>query len=126
MATENLSLTGLWHGQFSYPRGLPPEFFTATLVEEPDWLSGATTENMRGVTVSARLLGRRDGQSVNFTKTYEGDFRRHSVLYAGVLNGERTEIEGIWTVPRSWSGKFLMIRQSGVVQKHRKLVAAPA
>jgi len=46
-------------------------------------------------------------------------------MYAGTLNGDRTEIEGIWTVPRSWSGRFLMIRQSQVVQKRRRLVAAP-
>jgi hypothetical protein len=125
MATENLSITGLWHGQFSYPRGLPPEFFTATLLDEPGWLSGATTETLKGVTICASLLGRRDGHSVTFTKTYQGERRRHAVLYAGTLNGDRTEIEGIWTVPRSWSGRFLMIRQSRVVQKRRRLVAAP-
>jgi len=68
VAAENLSITGLWHGQFSYPRALPPEFFTATLQDEPGWLTGCTTETYRGRPLCARLLGRRDGQSVAFTK----------------------------------------------------------
>jgi len=42
-----------------------------------------------------------------------------------MLNDDRTEIEDIWTVPRSWSGRFLMIRQRGVVQKRRLRLAVP-
>jgi hypothetical protein len=116
---SGVSLTGLWHGQFSYPSGAPAEFFRATLLETPEWLSGSTQEvsqfgESKGKTLYATLRGRRDGSAVSFVKTYESQTRSHSVNYAGTLNGDATEIEGIWTVPGVWSGKFLMIRESGI------------
>jgi len=38
------------------------------------------------------------------------------------LNADATEIEGTWTVPDTWSGKFLMIRSTGITQKATKNV----
>jgi hypothetical protein len=113
------SLSGLWQGRFSYPRGHGPEFFTATLLETPEWLSGSTQETAqfgrdKRKTLYATLLGRREGRAVTFRKTYESETRSHAVDYNGTLSADGLEIEGTWTVPRSWSGKFLMIRSSGL------------
>ncbi len=121
----NSSLTGLWHGQFSYPSTFPDEFFTATLLETPDWLSGsiqevAKTGRSAGKTLYATLLGRRDGNAVSFRKTYESAARGHSVDYAGTLNEDATEIEGEWSIPAHWSGRFLMIRATGLSQVLRR------
>jgi hypothetical protein len=125
------NLTGIWQGQFSYPEKLPPEFFTATLLERPGLLGGSIQETHQhgktaGKTFYASVHGRRVGNAVTFTKTYETPPRRHSVHYDGTLNEEGTEIEGSWTVPGSWSGRFLMIRTSGLAQDAAKQVAAPA
>lgn len=113
------NLTGLWQGQFSYPRGPGPEFFTATLLETADFLSGSTQEvalfgRSKGRTLYASLSGRREGAQVRFLKTYESETRNHSVRYDGLLNTDGTEIEGTWTVPGNWSGRFLMIRDIGL------------
>jgi hypothetical protein len=122
------SLTGLWHGQFSYPRGLPPEFFNATLVETADLLGGSiqeTPQNGRhkGKTFYASVSGQRAANQVRFTKRYETPPLVHSVFYEGTLNADATEIEGTWTVPNAWSGKFLIIRSSGIAMKAAKRVA---
>jgi hypothetical protein len=39
-----------------------------------------------------------------------------------MLNADATEIEGTWTVPDTWSGKFLMIRSTGITQNATKNV----
>jgi hypothetical protein len=120
MAPEN-TLTGLWQGQFSYPRAMPPEFFTANLIEAPDFIGGSIQETARsgkhaGKVFYASVHGSRDGNMVRFTKTYETPPMLHEVLYQGTINAEGTEIDGTWTLPGSWSGRFLMIRSTGLAQ----------
>lgn len=39
------------------------------------------------------------------------------MAYDGSINGERTEIEGRWSISIEASGKFLMIRTRGVTEK---------
>jgi hypothetical protein len=114
-------LTGLWHGQFSYPNTQAPEFFTANLLESGDFLGGSiqeTAANGRhaGMTFYATVRGRRDGRVVSFLKIYETSPRTHRVRYDGTLSEDGTEIEGVWRVPGSWSGPFLMIRSSRLGQ----------
>lgn len=94
--------------------------FTASLVETLGRIGGATEEpcprggGPAGV-LRATLAGRRDGSAVQFVKRYDGAVRGYAtVLYAGTLSGDGSEIEGSWTVPQSWSGTFLMIRTSGI------------
>jgi len=121
------SLTGLWHGQFSYPIANPPEFFIANLLETTDFIGGSIQETVqngrhKGKIFHASVSGQRTGNHVQFTKRYETPPRIHSVHYEGTLNADSTEIEGTWTVPNSWSGKFLMIRSSGLTQKTAKRV----
>jgi hypothetical protein len=90
------------------------------LTESDCWLTGATEEtgatgDARGLTITATLQGRRTGCSVTWLKIYDGSFRLYdSVHYAGDVNADGTEIEGRWTVPGSWSGRFLMIRSGGL------------
>jgi hypothetical protein len=113
------SLTGVWQGLYSYADGLSVSF-VATLIESGTSLSGATHEpRISGLgppsTIFATLAGSRDGNAVAFIKTYgrEAGAGYGRVDYAGLLNGERTEIEGRWHIPGAGSGKFLMIRSAG-------------
>jgi hypothetical protein len=115
-----VDLSGVWHGLYSYPRNRDPVSFVATLTEGNSWLTGATQEtgvvgDARGLTISATLQGRRTGRSVTWLKTYDRSYRLYdAVHYAGNVSADGTEIEGRWTIPGSWSGKFLMIRSGGL------------
>jgi hypothetical protein len=113
------SLTGVWHGLYSYPSGRAPVSFVATLIEAGSTVTGATHEpcGMGGPpseTLYATLLGRRHDSAVTFEKTYDGANPHYGrVAYEGTLSADGTEIEGRWIVRGSWSGKFLMIRDAG-------------
>lgn len=110
------SLTGVWHGLFTYPYHQDPGAFTATLLETGPFLTGTTHED--GVSddgaptaLYALIDGEREESMVYFDKTYDSTGGwDHLVRYQGRLNADWTEIEGRWTVPGVWSGKFLMIR----------------
>ena len=122
------SLSGLWHGQFSYPRLLEPEFFTATLLETPDHLGGSIQEvhragRAKGETLYATVHGERRGAKVSFRKTYESASHTHSVLYEGTVNADATEIEGGWRIPGNWSGRFLMLRDTGLAEAASRRIA---
>jgi hypothetical protein len=112
------SLTGIWHGLYSYPIPRAPVSFMATLIETASTVSGTTHERCDiGVSpdeiLCATLLGRRQDSVVAFVKTYDGANPHYgTVAYEGILSADGTEIEGRWTVPGNWSGKFLMIRSS--------------
>ncbi len=116
--SNNLNLTGVWQGLYSYPQALAPVAFTATVLDS-GWLSGSIHEIAMGednvpVQVFATILGRREGWAVEFDKTYDGQKGwSHAVGYAGALNEDATEIQGRWSIPGVWSGKFLMIRPEG-------------
>jgi hypothetical protein len=113
------SLTGIWHGIYSYPIGRAPVSFVATLIETASAVSGATHEpcttgGTPNEILYATLLGSRQHRTVAFVKTYDGANPLYgTVAYDGTLSTDGTEIEGRWTVPGNWSGKFLMIRSAG-------------
>ena len=113
---NGLSLTGLWHGLFSYPRRFDPTSFVAILIESRASFSGTThepctTREIPGGVLYATLRGERAGAAVAFTKAYDGTGGwTHSVAYDGVFNSDGSEIEGRWRVRDNWSGKFLMVR----------------
>jgi hypothetical protein len=117
MQTENL--TGVWQGLYTYLVGGASVSFVATLIESGRVLSGSIHEPRSfgvplGETVYATLLGSRSDSAVSFTKTYQGAGPGYGrVEYEGTLSGDRTEIEGVWTIPRAGSGKFLMVRSAG-------------
>ena len=115
MQADPQNLTGVWNGLYSYPDGRSVTF-VATLIDGGSTLSGSTHEPCVGVdapagTLFASLMGGRVGSAVSFRKTYEAaDPRWGTVNYEGKLNAEATEIEGRWSIPGVWSGKFMMIR----------------
>ena len=115
MDTQAQDLTGVWNGLYSYPDGRSVTF-VATLIDSGSTLSGSTHEPCVGgdcpaATLFATLMGSRAGSAVTFRKTYEAASLRYgTVNYEGRLNADATEIEGRWTIPGVWSGRFLMIR----------------
>jgi hypothetical protein len=117
---DALNLTGLWHGQYSYPTVPAPVPFTAALADGSGLLSGTSEEiptlgNAAGMTLTATLQGRRTGHSVTFLKTYdELRYGYDAVRYSGDVNHDGSEIEGRWTIPGAGSGRFLMIRAGAV------------
>jgi hypothetical protein len=97
--------------------------FFGPLTTRPDlWESGIGQRLVAATCLYAVIAGRRSGSAVTFLKTYQNAPLGYGVVnYGGTLNADHTEIEGSWQIPRnwfglflSWSGKFLMIRHSGV------------
>jgi hypothetical protein len=114
---SNRSLTGVWQGIYSYPPGThPPVGFTATLIEAGGLLSGSVHEpctvgGSPNETLFFTLNGSRQATAVNFIKTYHGTNPYYTrIIYDGTVNDDATEIEGRWTIPGNWSGRFLMTR----------------
>jgi hypothetical protein len=120
MTSPKDTLTGVWHGLYSYKAHAEPVYFVATLIQSGTHISGLTHESEIGKTGAPLVLyagieGARHGTSIQFTKSYDGSGGwDHSVAYDGILNGEATEIEGRWVIGQQASGKFLMIRTRGV------------
>jgi hypothetical protein len=124
MAGAKQSLTGIWHGLYTYAGQPEPVYFVATLIHSGALLMGTTHESAEGrsgapLTLFASIDGRVDADIVTFSKTYDGsDGWNHAVSYEGLLNGERSEIEGHWAIApgngqMGARGRFLMIRSSG-------------
>jgi hypothetical protein len=115
------NLTGVWHGLYTYPDGLSVSF-VATLIEAGSSVTGSVHEpctigDSPNETMFATLSGSRHDSAVHFVKTYEGtDPHYGTVNYEGTLSLDGTELEGRWTVPGNWSGRFLMIRSGSVTE----------
>jgi len=126
MPESPANLTGLWHGQYSYPiAARAPVPFAANLIEAEDRLGGSITERamlgrVKGRSLYATINGMRAGSAVSFMKLYEahsGPYTR--VSYEGVLSADGLEIDGEWSAS-GWSGRFLMIRAGGLRTTARK------
>ncbi len=124
------NLTGFWHGQYSYPIATrAPVPFTANLVEADGAVGGSITERAdvgkgKSRKLYATIYGRRSGIAVSFMKTYEARSGPYtSVAYQGALSEDGLEIDGDW-IASGWSGRFLMIRTSGLKGFARKKVEA--
>jgi hypothetical protein len=119
---RNDSLTGVWQGLYSYPpeAKMRESHFVATLFDTGGLLGGTIHENMNRLNGSvtpanASVDGRCDGDHVHFVKSYDGTgCLTHQVHYDGVLNADRTKVEGTWTIfSIRWGrqgGRFLMVR----------------
>jgi hypothetical protein len=121
------TLTGIWHGLYSYLDGRPSVSFVATLIESGTTVSGTTHEPTDGQgepkgTLYATLTGHRQGASVAFLKTYDRAGPRYlsAVAYQGILSSDGTEIEGAWLIAGAGWGKFLMIRSAGKAEAVRR------
>jgi hypothetical protein len=123
MALPKDSLTGIWHGLYSYAAYREPVYFVATLIDAGSFVSGTTHESEIGetgapLTLFAAIEGSKAGKAVNFTKTYDGSGGwEHAVAYEGRLNTDATEIEGMWHIGTKASGRFLMIRSRGATEE---------
>lgn len=128
MPETEKSLTGVWHGLYTYPRELQPVYFMATLIQSGGHLSGTTHEAEKGedgapLALFAMIGGARSGASVVFSKTYDGSAGwTHDVAYDGRLDDAEDEIEGRWTIAPTaerpgLSGRFMMMRSSGASEK---------
>lgn len=135
--TAKESLTDIWHGLYTYASQPEPVYFVATLIQSGMLLMGTTHESAEGrtgapLTLFASLDGRLDQDIVTFTKIYDGSHGwHHQVAYEGLLNGERTEIEGHWRIApgngqMGARGRFLMIRSSGASEAAVRGVFAKA
>lgn len=131
------SLTGIWHGLYTYMSQPEPVYFVATLIHSGSLLMGTTHESAEGrtgapLTLFAAIDGQADQDIIAFTKTYDGSSGwNHAVEYEGLLNGERTEIEGHWVIApgngqMGGRGRFLMIRSSGASEAAVRKVFAKA
>ena len=133
--SEPLSLTGVWDGQYSYPRGLAPVQFTAVILQTGAAFSGTTHEQptqgpSAGKTLNATIDGEQLGSAVSFTKIYDPAHKTHGrpIRYEGALSADGNEIDGRWTILGALSGKFLMIRsgRQATAAKARKRTSVPA
>jgi hypothetical protein len=110
------NLTGVWHGYYGYPGAELTVDVMATLLEAGSQFSGSISEpaildDAAGDTLFTIVSGGREGGTVSFEKTHEGDRPNYNIVrYTGQLAEDGQEIEGRWTIPGSWSGRFLMIR----------------
>lgn len=131
MTDLDFNLTGNWKGILYYPRWLPPLQFEAELRDHNGALAGETREigDMgpgTGQQLIALLEGTRAGSRITFIKRYDHLGRsEYAVFYDGSLNHDGSEISGVWSIPDSWSGTFLMMRgKPDGVEEERK-VAEP-
>jgi len=122
------SLTSLWNGRYSYPViTRAPVPFVANLIDAGDCLGGSITERAmigrsKSRTLYATISGRRAGAAVRFMKIYEANSSPYtSVAYEGSLSEDGLEINGDW-MAAGWSGRFLMIRATGLRMHMRKTV----
>jgi hypothetical protein len=128
MAMPKDSLTGVWHGLYSYAAYREPVYFVATLIDAGSFIGGSTYESEIGetgapLTLFASIEGTKAGLHIVFTKTYDGSGGwAHTVRYEGMLNADRTEIEGTWAIRNgpggaTANGRFLMIRSRGATEE---------
>jgi hypothetical protein len=129
---QNPSLTGVWHGLYSYLAPASPIHFVATVISSGTFIGGSTHEAVTGsrgapLTIFAGIDGLCSGHAVSFRKVYDGTGGWiHHVDYEGILNADATEIEGQWTLPAGWKGRFLMIRSPGATEEVARKIYARA
>jgi hypothetical protein len=117
---DNLDLTGMWDGVYSYPAvpdAGPTTPFLADITESGGQISGTIIEphEFRHGTAHATIIGHRVGTMVDFSKTYHGAGEEYDepVSYTGQLSDDGTLITGHWMM-QEWSGPFEMVRQAQV------------
>ncbi len=117
MARRRDSLSGPWSGAYRFASDVWPEVvFNAQIEEVEGAFSGALQEpNVYGLAagnvITSDIEGVRNGQSIVFTKFYDGSGgMAHAVRYEGTVDANLSRIDGTWSIPRDWSGSFFMVR----------------
>lgn len=117
-AAQAQAMAGLWQGQYHYPKDeRPPVRFKLKLTAGgTTYFSGLMYEpntfgDHSNNELAADIIGYADEKGVvTFLKKYDGTAGAdHVVIYRGQLVG-RDRLEGTWTVPDAWSGRFEMWR----------------
>jgi len=118
MSKRRASLTGAWSGAYRFPGDSRPEVVFNVQIEE---VGGAFTGALQepnvygfapGAVITSEIEGVRTGQSVAFTKFYDGSGgMRHAVRYEGAADQALMRIDGKWSIPGDWSGTFFMLRE---------------
>lgn len=111
------SLTGSWSGAYRYSSDVRGEVvFNAQIEEVGGAFTGALQEPnahgyASGSVVTSDIEGVRTGNSVVFTKFYDGSGGMfHAVRYQGTVDANLTRIDGKWSIPRDVTGTFFMVR----------------
>ena len=121
-ADDDASLTGVWHGLYTYTSHayMPESHFVCVLIDNGGRLSGTIHETInRYRAASSEAFALVDGAHcaghVTFLKTYDGTGGvSHRVSYAGMLICDGDEVEGDWRIEGQYgvtTGHFLMIRK---------------
>jgi len=122
---QDKPLTGLWGGEYAYPKdsGQEPVKFTVVLIQDGNTVAGFMKEpNTFGKRnepwLHAVFKGRLDQNAgkITFTKTYDGTAGEdHNVEYSGQVSEDGTKIEGTWTIKLEgqpdFSGGFTLKKQ---------------
>ena len=125
-------LSGRWIGRYDYnSNALPAVAFEVVLDDDGGDLSGMITEpngfrGDRGAVLRARLIGGREGATVQFVKYYIGFDQDDDPHYAGTANAALTRIEGRWHFPTvgGAGGRFVMTRERvQVLSRARRMEA---
>ena len=123
MTARRASLSGSWSGAYRFPRDAQPEIvFNAQIEEVEGAFTGALQEpniygRASGSVITSEIEGVRTGQSVTFTKFYDGSGgMAHAVRYEGTTDANFSRIDGKWSIPRDWSGTFFMVRDDGAAE----------
>ena len=112
-------MTGLWHGTFAYPHYQGPTTpFVARIEDSGGTIAGTIMEpNTMGLStdeLEAFLRGMRQGQAVDFTKTYDGSSdAAHAVDYVGRLSNDGNSVTGVWSL-ENMDGTFEMHRDISI------------
>ena len=115
MSGDRLDMSGMWHGTYAYPHHVRPTTpFVANLVDTGGRLSGTIMEpNTIGFAsdeLQSVIVGNRNGQAVDFIKTYDGSSdAAHSVDYVGRLSTDGNSVTGVWSLAE-FDGTFEMHR----------------
>jgi hypothetical protein len=103
-----------WKGRYAYAkedRPAVPFSLEVTSVQGTSFLGRITEPASFGKdpcsTLYANVEGDLDGQTVTFTKTYDGTCgEKHSVSYSGKVDKTFTAMWGTWMVTEDWGGVF--------------------
>ena len=123
MTARRASLSGSWSGAYRFPNDVRPEVVFNVQIDEVEgaFLGALQEPNVYGLTsgsvITSDIEGVRTGQSVAFTKFYNGSGgMAHAVRYEGAADANLTRIDGKWSIPRDWSGTFFMVRDDGAAE----------
>jgi hypothetical protein len=109
----NAELPKTWQGKYFYTNATPPVTFELKITSQQGQdFTGRTTESATFGTkpcsfLYATITGRVVGNSIQFTKTYDGTCgQKHSVYYSGIIDQNAQNIWGSWKIGEDATGMF--------------------